>query len=351
MQLKTTFRALRDGLFRYYDTPFALRSEVLERERRALLDRDGVSWRKPFVEPIRDWRNAPGSIVDALTDAGAPPELAELVGPGLMDGAPSLRLHQKQMLDSAMRGRCSVVTAGTGSGKTEAFLLPILADLVRESADWSEPAPVAPAWWSGKGPWEPQRAEGRGRPAAIRALVLYPMNALVEDQLMRLRRALDGPEARSWLAKHRPGHRFYFGRYTGQTPVSGSRESETAVALLRRRLREIGEKAGRAAEMEREAPVKNEGVSYFVLPPGRRRDAVALGHAGRPARPPHHQLLDAQHHAPPQARRAAVPRRRSGGSSATAASSRSSSTSCTCTAALRAPRSPTCCATCSTDST
>jgi ATP-dependent helicase YprA (DUF1998 family) len=264
MQLETTFHALRDGLFRYYDTPFALRSEVLERERRALLDRDGVSWRKPFVEPIRDWRNAPGSVADAVTEAGAPPELAGLVASGLMDGAPALRLHQKQMLESAMRGRCSVVTAGTGSGKTEAFLLAILADLVRESASWSDAASVAPAWWSGKGPWEPQRVEGPGRPAAIRALVLYPMNALVEDQLTRLRRALDGPEARSWLAEHRPGHRFYFGRYTGQTPVSGSHESDTAVELLRRRLRELGNKAVRAAEMERENPAKNKGVSYFV---------------------------------------------------------------------------------------
>ena len=264
MQLEQTFRALREGLFRYYDTPFALRSEVLERDRRELLDRDGVSWRKPFVEPIRDWRNAPGTVAKAVTDAGAPTELAELIAAGLMDGVSSLRLHQQQMLVSAMAGRHSVVTAGTGSGKTEAFLLPILADLVRESADWSDPAKVGADWWAGKGPWEPQRSEGPGRPAAVRALVLYPMNALVEDQLVRLRRALDGPAARSWLAEHRPGHRIYFGRYTGQTPVTGSHESETAVDLLRKTLSLVDAKARKAARMEQDDPERNAGVSYFV---------------------------------------------------------------------------------------
>ena len=72
MQLESTFKALRDGLYRYYDTPFALRSGELEKDRRALLDQDGVSWREPFVEPIRDWRSAAGSIAEALAHAGAP---------------------------------------------------------------------------------------------------------------------------------------------------------------------------------------------------------------------------------------------------------------------------------------
>lgn len=264
MQLEQTFRSLREGFFRYYDTPFALRSDTLERERRGLLDRDGVSWRAPFVEPIRDWRNAPGSIEDAVAAANAPLALAELVQAGLMEGVPSLRLHQQQMLASAMAGKHSVVTAGTGSGKTEAFLLPILADLVRESASWTDPAPVSERWWSGNAPWQQQRSEGEGRPAAIRALVMYPMNALVEDQLVRLRKAIDGPGAREWLAKHRPGHRFYFGRYTGQTPVSGDADSKTAVQLLRKTLRLLDDKSRRALEMERTDPERYAGVSHFV---------------------------------------------------------------------------------------
>ncbi|MCZ7666533.1 MAG: hypothetical protein M5U34_04540 [Chloroflexi bacterium] len=47
------------------------------------------------------------------------------------------------------------------------------------------------------------------------------MNALVEDQMQRLRKALDSDEAHAWLKEHRGDNRFYFGRYTGQTPVAG----------------------------------------------------------------------------------------------------------------------------------
>jgi ATP-dependent helicase YprA (DUF1998 family) len=55
----------------------------------------------------------------------------------------------------------------------------------------------------------------------MRGLVLYPMNALVEDQMIRMRRALDSDIQTAWLQAYRHGHRFYFGRYTGQTPSQG----------------------------------------------------------------------------------------------------------------------------------
>jgi DEAD/DEAH box helicase domain-containing protein len=76
----------------------------------------------------------------------------------------------------------------------------------------------------------PQRAH-ENRPAAIRALILYPLNALVEDQLARLRDGFDGPQADAWLQAHRAGNRFYFGRYTGRTPVSGNRTSNATTRL------------------------------------------------------------------------------------------------------------------------
>jgi ATP-dependent helicase YprA (DUF1998 family) len=80
----------------------------------------------------------------------------------------------------------------------------------------------------------PQRAH-ENRTPAIRALILYPLNALVEDQLARLRDGLDGAGARSWLQAHRAANRIYFGRYTGRTPVSGSRTS-AATGRLRAEL-------------------------------------------------------------------------------------------------------------------
>jgi DEAD/DEAH box helicase domain-containing protein len=47
------------------------------------------------------------------------------------------------------------------------------------------------------------------------------MNALVEDQMSRLRRALDSDPARSWLDANRGGNRIYLGRYNGATPIAG----------------------------------------------------------------------------------------------------------------------------------
>ena len=43
-----TFDLLRDFFFRYYDTPFSVLSKGVQRERRALLDRDLVSYREPW---------------------------------------------------------------------------------------------------------------------------------------------------------------------------------------------------------------------------------------------------------------------------------------------------------------
>ncbi|MCS6029422.1 hypothetical protein LNO20_16225 [Klebsiella quasipneumoniae subsp. quasipneumoniae] len=63
--------------------------------------------------------------------------------------------------------------------------------------------------------------EAAARPKAVRALILYPMNALVEDQLVRMRRALDSSEAHNVMDTHFGGNRIFFGRYTSATKVTG----------------------------------------------------------------------------------------------------------------------------------
>ncbi|MEU5034069.1 DEAD/DEAH box helicase [Streptomyces rubiginosohelvolus] len=231
-----SFEHLKDALFRYYNTPFGLADEHLERERQDLFDVNGGAWRRPLLEVRPRYVQMDAGIAESVKAAGAHPDLAELVQLGLMQGVPSLYEHQHRALAAAVRdGRDVVVTAGTGSGKTESFMLPILADLVRESADWPTASLPSNRWWvSPNGEYQPQRAGEAGRHAAVRALVLYPMNALVDDQMMRLRRALDSDDARAWLARSRPGHRFYFGRYTGATPVPGEVGSPAGVKTLRK---------------------------------------------------------------------------------------------------------------------
>lgn len=246
-----TFERLRDDLFRYYDTPFRLRLEAVMRERRLLLDRPGGAWQQPWVEVLRPYAVTGVGAERALADAGAPHDLLEFARCGLLD-FDDVFIHQRDALASITAGRNVAVTAGTGSGKTESFLLPAVAAMLRESGDWSGSSPDGPAWWrSAQNTWVPQRAGESGRLPGMRALVLYPMNALVEDQLVRLRRSLDSDPARHWLDKHRGGHRFYFGRYTGKTPVPGHPTNKNAVQRLRRYLTDVERRAKRVAGDER----------------------------------------------------------------------------------------------------
>lgn len=212
------YEALKEGYLRYFDTAFWLRDPQLMAERAELLREEGLIFQEPLLETLLPYPEGP-TIVEACADAGVGPSEAARLAAMLFPDAPDrkLRAHQAQSLKVSLSTnprapRNVVVTTGTGSGKTECFLLPILARLLMEAPDWGAPAPIN-AWWedpNAQGPWQPLRVRSR-RDSALRAIVLYPTNALVEDQITRLRRAL--------LASIRtPGApEFYFGRYTGVT--------------------------------------------------------------------------------------------------------------------------------------
>ncbi|MGX1348239.1 DEAD/DEAH box helicase domain-containing protein [Bradyrhizobium elkanii] len=259
-----TFEALRDAYLRYFDSPFDLRFEELVIARRQLLNRDGVLYREPLIEPQPPYvpsgfAISPGSrqVLNGHPSwtAGTISDLGSFSEAGLFlprNGVPiELYRHQLDMLRTVTaQGEDAVILTGTGSGKTEAIYLPVFAALIRESAAWS---PLAPAqrndWWNMPPPAGSrntvnhpriaQRALEQNRRAAIRALVLYPLNALAEDQMSRLRLALDSDAARNWLATNRAGNRFWFGRYTGWTPVSGRQDRAGAENELRTELRRL----------------------------------------------------------------------------------------------------------------
>src|SRR5207244_11483577 len=143
-----------------------------------------------------------------------------------------------------------------GSAKTECYLLPILASLVEEAeTSWTTLCPPQPTgfWWNQQGVHPTfQRTHEQGtRPVAIRALLLYPLNALIEDQLGRIREACDGPGPRDWMAANRPGHHFWFGRYNGDTPVPGLPTNDYKRAELRPRLRSMDRDCDRAQAAQR----------------------------------------------------------------------------------------------------
>lgn len=250
-----TFESLREAFFRYYDSPFGLADQQLQHERRALLDRPGGVYQRPLIEVRPQYRSVDRSLAESVRMAGLPDECAGLLAAGLIPPGRQLYAHQEKSLVAGTTARRNVViTAGTGSGKTESFLLPVLAGLVEESRRWQGGGVAAPSrWWNSSEPaFVPQRNGESGRQAAVRTMILYPMNALVDDQLIRLREALDSDAVRDWLTRNRRGHRFYFGRYTSATPVTGAPGSSRAVEELVRYLREtekLGEQAAKSEDL------------------------------------------------------------------------------------------------------
>ena len=260
-----TYELLCDFYIRYIQTIMGFNSKKLEEERDKLLRQDGLLFQEPRFEPIFPYPSSGKTLSQLCIDLKLPAELGEFLAAGGKDGlAPidrTLYKHQAEAIKASVTdGEDVVVTTGTGSGKTECFLLPIFSYLIKESQNWSvygERNPEHP-WWQTQQKRVPQR-DGENRPAAIRALILYPLNALVEDQLMRLRRACDSPEAHQWLTDHRGDNRFYFGRYTGLTPVPGQEKSKKNTNPNIRRLQNQLEKLQKQAEKAKET----EKTRYF----------------------------------------------------------------------------------------
>ena len=141
------FESLRDMYHRYLDSPFDLRYEDLVAERWRLLNVDGRIYRLPLIEPIPAYQTCgtPFSAVaqNLLTGSWSQNDIDDLVDFGSIQLFPASRqpyTHQCDVFEEVVvNGNDVVVTTGTGSGKTECFLLPVVSELVRESRSWGAP--------------------------------------------------------------------------------------------------------------------------------------------------------------------------------------------------------------------
>lgn len=109
--------------------------------------------------------------------------------------------HQKESLLGYMEGKDVVIATGTGSGKTESFLFPLFSHLDAEAIRCKQDEEVS------------QRA--------LKAIILYPMNALVADQMKRIRKYLGNPEISAKYMNNGYGRFPQFGMYTGRTDYHG----------------------------------------------------------------------------------------------------------------------------------
>ncbi|MHB1344023.1 MAG: DEAD/DEAH box helicase [Thermoleophilia bacterium] len=230
----------------FYDSYYGFSDPSLRRERARILEEAGLGT-DVILEPLVPYISSGMTFAQVATELGLGDDVAEFVG--CLFGELRLYWHQREALVQYEAGRNVVTTAGTGSGKTESFLMPVLSSLIQESRSWSGHGATPAPWWHGGKKLAYLRAGETGRPAAVRSLILYPMNALVEDQMVRLRRVLDSEGQLAWLDDNRLGHRFFFGRYTGQTP------KRNLDALMR----EFEHRSRRAAEMDALLAGKSEG--------------------------------------------------------------------------------------------
>lgn len=211
--ISETTEKIRAALRDYIEATYHVGHPMLIAQRQELLDQEGVLFREPFIESTP--RYEPGRRFASLDLDEPVQELLQALA------APAGELkralydppytHQADALESATGdGMSLAITTGTGSGKTESFLLPMLAKLAGEAA----------------------RAPGSFQLPAVRALILYPMNALVNDQLGRLRLLLGDPRVmtrfQAWVG--RPPR---FARYTSRTLYPGVRNRKKDTQRLK----------------------------------------------------------------------------------------------------------------------
>ena len=135
------FLRIREQYLTYLETAFRIRHPRVSAERRALLEEIGTLCASPLVEPVPRYAPVDWTIDDVASGRHHFDQLTpeantlfgRLIASGLFPGsALSIYEHQAEMLQRGLgTGTPGVVTSGTGSGKTEAFLLPVLAALPR----------------------------------------------------------------------------------------------------------------------------------------------------------------------------------------------------------------------------
>lgn len=128
---------------------------------------------EPYIEKIPFYKQSNGTSLQSLCDAGTIEQETATLFTSYFGcenaGSVNLYEHQVAAINGVGKGRNAIICTGTGSGKTESFLIPIVNAIIKERKN-------------------PNYTPG------VRALLLYPMNALVNDQLKRIRSLLKGSE-------------------------------------------------------------------------------------------------------------------------------------------------------------
>jgi len=152
------------------------------------IEEEELLWTGPYLSLARQYELGEKTVADFCGSVGISPEIATIL--------PITRFfaHQEKGIQQIYSGKNTIVSTGTGSGKTEIFLVPILDHCLKT------------------------------RTPGIKAILIYPMNALVNDQADRLRRLL-------FALNQQTAKQVTFGVYTGQTPHNDEKDVKERIAL------------------------------------------------------------------------------------------------------------------------
>ena len=220
---------------------------------RLILDLErGPVFREPLFEPVPRYVTSSTSAEDLVQVAGinrlAAADVQRAID--LLKQFPPVRaqelyVHQADSIRATIaRGEHLVVTTGTGSGKSYCFQIPVMLNLLAEAlgtqgrARWHGPSLSGSTWWNSSPKRFAPKRQKTNRTPAVRALFMYPLNALVQDQVDGLRGILNSPEAESLYSAVLGGDRIFFGQYSGPTPGRGDPSGLSAFECARE-LKEI----------------------------------------------------------------------------------------------------------------
>jgi len=211
-------RRLKEALRGYIESAYPLNDPTLVRARRRLLEEEAgghLLAQEPYIETTTRYATSRATYADLGLSAPLAEFFSKLAKTASAQTTPedersvlfpSMYVHQEHAFREFLVERKDIVVAtGTGSGKTECFLVPMLGSLYDEAVR------------------SPRTFEQPG----VRALILYPMNALVNDQLSRLRLLLGDPTVAGAFKVLGESRRFpRFGMYTGRTTYPGPRTTQ-----------------------------------------------------------------------------------------------------------------------------
>ena len=207
------YQIIRDRLVNYIKSDYLANSETL------LLYADEIVGemcpediniaKEPYIETASSYRKIKDGIKTAEIADNVKEVLLKLADAQLGIYSTPFE-HQVEALVGAMNGNDLFVSTGTGSGKTECFLWPIISRSIEEALN---------------------RPNDFKLPA-VRTLIIYPMNALVSDQLARFRKIIGGEKFKEIFIASTGARRIpHFGMYTGRTPYSGIPKKQSNIKL------------------------------------------------------------------------------------------------------------------------